>query len=227
MISAEAIRGVDRTPTKSENSVRVLCRQDNRESRPQIFKDMGLFLLPLGIGKYGIVEGEGYFDIPEIESETQAHKSGLGFHLETVRVNYSKIQELDFAYATSLIRAFLEDKSLVLAIRGRKYTPRFEFQVRKQKIEVKGIMARVNAGFEGQGQIALVQTIGSHPSNISIKQLFYPFKFLRAYTKKKIVPLLFGSSGEDYHLWQFAFEDEADYNSIKLVKSGNFRIHAN
>jgi hypothetical protein len=37
------------------------------------------------------------------------------------------MQHLDFAYASSLIRTFLQDDSLVLTIRGRKYTPKFEF----------------------------------------------------------------------------------------------------
>ncbi len=33
------------------------------------------------------------------------------------------MQHLDFAYASSLIRTFMEDDTLVLTIRGRKYTP--------------------------------------------------------------------------------------------------------
>ena len=39
-----------------EKEVRILCKQDKREDRPQVFKDKGLFLLPVHNGKYAIVK---------------------------------------------------------------------------------------------------------------------------------------------------------------------------
>ena len=35
----------------SEKEVRILCKQDSREKRPEIFKKLGLFLLPIKNGK--------------------------------------------------------------------------------------------------------------------------------------------------------------------------------
>jgi hypothetical protein len=43
------------------------------------------------------------------------------------------MQHLDYAYANSLIRTFMNDDSLGLTIRGREYTPSFSFTVNKQK----------------------------------------------------------------------------------------------
>jgi hypothetical protein len=57
---------------------------------------------------------------------------------------------LDFAYASSLIRTFLEDDSLVLTVRGRKCTPKFSFRVGKQNITAESVQTEVDAGYEGK-----------------------------------------------------------------------------
>ena len=136
------------------------------------------------------------------------------------------MQHLDFAYAASLIRTFMEDPSLVLTIRGRKYTPNFEFKVGKQVIKVSSVQTEVDAGYEGKNQVVLIEAKNFSATNIIIRQLFYPFRQWQEQTKKKVITLFFDkASGEDvYSIWQFEFSDPKNYNSIKLVKSGKFRI---
>ena len=102
----------------SEKEVRVLCKQDTRESRPQVFRDQGLFILPVRNGRYTIIKGEGYVDVPPITSPLQEYQSNFPFELETSQVGNSEMQHLDHAYALSLIRHFAGDDSLVLTIRG-------------------------------------------------------------------------------------------------------------
>ncbi|MCK4325232.1 hypothetical protein KAW55_00580, partial [bacterium] len=117
----------------------MLCKQDNREDRPEVFKDKGLFLLPIKNGEYVIVKGEGYVDLPEISTTEEIYTSKLDFKLDTSLVGDSEMQHLDFAYASSLIRTFVGDSSLVLTIRGRKYTPSFSFNVGKHLINVSSV----------------------------------------------------------------------------------------
>ncbi len=211
--------------TTGEKEVRILCKQDTRESRPEIFKQYGLFLLPVKNGKYAIVKGEGYIDIPKIsEKEPVVYVSKLGFNLDTVKVGDSEMQHLDFAYASSLIRTFLNDESLVLTIRGRKYTPSFDFFVGKHKITVKSVQTEVDAGYEGKEQIVLVEAKNTRINNVIIRQLYYPYRQWQSQTNKKVIPLFFEKHRDVYFIWQFEFQKEDNYNSIKLVKSGKFTI---
>jgi hypothetical protein len=99
--------------------------------------------LPIKNGVYVILKGEGYTDIPEISSIKEIYKSKLDFELETSLVGNSEMQHLDFAYASSLIRSFLDDESLVLTIRGRKYTPKFEFYVNKHRLVTKSVQKTI------------------------------------------------------------------------------------
>lgn len=134
------------------------------------------------------------------------------------------MQHLDFAYASSLVRTFLEDNTLVLTIRGRKYTLQFSFFIGKQKIEVESVQTEVDAGYEGKNKVALIEAKNVKTNNVIIRQLFYPFKQWLQHTKKEVVPLFFEKQSNNYLFWQFEFKDKDDYNSIRLVKSCKYGI---
>lgn len=225
LISAEQIKQATAHFKKTnEKEVRILCKQDSREDRPQVFIHGGVFLLPIKNGYYAIVKGEGYIDIPLIESTAKIYKSKLDFLLDTSQVGNSEMQHLDFAYAASLIRTFLEDDTLVLTIRGRKYTPKFSFNVGKQIINVESVQTEVDAGYEGKNQVALIEAKNSQTDNTIIRQLFYPFRQWSHHTKKTIKTLFFEKRGNFYSLWQYEFNDANNYNSIHLTKSCRYEI---
>jgi len=225
IISAEQIKQATKHFTRtSEKEVRILCKQDTREDRPEIFVENGLFLLPTRNGEYAIIKGEGYFDIPPITDTTSTYRTKLGFQLDTSSVGNSEMQHLDFAYATSLVRTFLQDESLVLTIRGRKYTPKFSFRVGTHEITVESVQTEVDAGYEGKEQVVLVEAKNNNATNVIIRQLFYPFRQWQTHTQKPVKTLFFEKRENLYSLWQFVFDDIHDYNSIRLERSQCFEI---
>ncbi len=207
-----------------EKEVRILCKQDSRESRPNVFIDNELFLLPVKNGEYVIIKGEGYIDIPKITKSEEIYKSKLDFKLDTSLIGNSEMQHVDFAYASSLIRTFMGDTSLVLTIRGRKYTPEFSFYVRNNLINVRSVQTEVDAGYEGKDKVVLLEAKNSNVKNVIIRQLYYPFRQWQTYTEKPVETLFFEKQNENYAIWQFRFESIKDYNSIKLIKSAKYKI---
>ena len=224
-ITARQIKDACQNFTETgEKEVRILCKQDCREDRPKVFKDKGLFLLPVKNGKYAIVKGEGYIDIPRVNMVEKIYKSKLDFNLDTSLIGNSEMQHLDFAYASSLIKTFMEDKSLVLTIRGRKYTPTFSFKVGEHSISTKSVQTEVDAGYEGKGQVVLIEAKASNTPNVIIRQLYYPFRQWQSHTSKPVITLFFEKNNNTYSIWQFKFTNINDYNSIEFVKSGKYRI---
>lgn len=214
-----------RLPNTPEYDVTSLCKQTTRESRPTLFQDNGLFLLPVQHDKYVIVQGTGYVDIPPITTAAVAYTSKLKFELETTRFGDSEIQHLDFAYATSLVRNFLDDDSLMMTIRGHYYTPDFSFFVGSYRIDVGGVQTEIDAGYEGRNQVVLVETKAPAARNTIIRQLFYPFRQWSFYTRKQVSVVFFERSvGKYYLFWQFHFTDRTNYNSIELMRTGKFTI---
>ena len=54
--------------------------------------------------------------------------------------------------------------------------------------------------------------------------MYYPFRKWRQETKKRIISLFFQKTEDTYSIWQFEFEDEKNYNSVKLKKARKFKI---
>ena len=209
----------------NQKEVRILCKQDSREDRPNIFIHNQLFLLPKKNGVYYIIRGEGYIDIPSITTEPIVYNSNLNFSLDTSLIGNSEMQHLDFAYASSLIRTFMNDHSLVLTIRGRKYTPEFSFNVENFLIETRGVQTEVDAGYEGRNQVVLIEAKNSTSRNTIIRQLFYPFKQWSEHTEKDVKCLFFEKQGNLYNIWEFTFSDNNNYNSIELSRSARYIIN--
>ncbi len=153
--------------------------------------------------------------------------SKLNFCLDTAKVGNSEMQHLDYAYASSIIRDFMQDDSLVLTIRGRKYTPKFSFYVNNFFIEVKSVQTEVDAGYEGRDKVVLIEAKNLKTSNIIIRQIFYPFKQWKQYTNKDIFTIFFEKQDKYYNLWQFRFTDDNDYNSVEFVKFRKYEIICN
>lgn len=208
----------------SQKEVRLLCKQDTREDRPDIFITNELFLLPTHNGIYQIIRGEGYVDIPPITTEPIIYNSSLDFSLDTSLIGNSEMQHLDFAYASSLIRTFMNDTSLVLTIRGRKYTPQFNFNVGNFLLETQSVQTEVDAGYEGRNQVVLIEAKNSTSRNTIIRQLFYPFKQWKEHTTKDVKCLFFEKQDNIYNIWEFIFNDENNYNSITLLRSARYII---
>ena len=209
----------------SEKEARILCKHDTRESRPRAFRERGLFILPVRNRYYAIVKGEGYTNVPPIESPLLEYRSDFPFELETTHVGDSEMQHLDRAYAQSLIRHFTGDDSLVLTIRGRKYTGAFQFVTSEYEIAVEKVQTEVDAGYEGEKQVVLVEAKSGNATNNIIRQLYYPFRQWQQHTTKPVSTLFFQRRGNDeYHIWHFGFDDRNDYNSIRLLKSARYRI---
>ncbi|WP_270978398.1 type II restriction enzyme [Campylobacter helveticus] len=208
----------------SQKEVRVLCKQDSREDRPQVFIDNDLFILPIKNGEYILCKGEGYVDIPSIETKAISYKSKLDFELKSASVGDSEMQHLDFAYASSLIRTFMQDESLV--IRGRKYTPEFDFNTKLyQNIKVKSVQTEVDSGFEGREKIVLVEAKNNLTQNVIIRQLYYPLRQWSIHTQKEITTLFFEKRSDEFLIWEFIFNDIKNYNSIELKRSAKFIIN--
>ena len=212
----------------SETEPRILCKQDTRSDRPSIFIKKNLFILPKRNGEYYILKGEGYIDIPDITTPIQDYTSKLDFELESSKVGDSEMQFLDFAYANSLIRTFMNDPSLVLTIRGRKFTPSFSCKVGSNELEISGVQTEVDAGYEGKESIVLVEAKNTSASNEIIRQLYFPYRQWTKNTNKKVFSIFFEKrtvNGEKiFYIWLFSFNDINDYNSIFLVKAGRYRI---
>ena len=83
-----------------------------------------------------------------------------------------------------LIRHFTGDDSLVLTIRGRKYTPEFSFTP-TDSIGSRSVQTEVDSGYEGRDQLVLIEAKSGKATNTIIRQLYYPYRQWLEFTGKR------------------------------------------
>jgi hypothetical protein len=211
-----------------EREPRIICYQAQRKDRPQIFVDRGLFLLPTKNGHYAIIETtdncDGYVDIPEITSSPIKYKSKLKFRLLSSEVGNSEMQHVDKAFALGLVDHFCDSGPSFLTIRGRKYTPEFSFSVGNHSFITKSVQTEVDAGYEGQWHVALIEAKNVKVKDILIRQLYYPYRQWGHNTGKDVLIILFEKKDDMYHFWQFEFTNPNDYMSINLLRTARYIV---
>ena len=224
-ISAQKIKDATSHFSKTaEREVRILCYQAQRKDQPEVFRKLGLFLLPIKNGYYAIVKGEGYMQIPEITNPAIEFTPTHGFELKSAEIGDSEMQHLDFAHASGMLEHFVGEGRLYLTIRGRKYTPEFSFNVGNSQITQKSVQTEVDAGYEGEEVVVLVEGKNTKVKNTIIRQLYYPYRKWAIDTGKRVIPMFFEKNGDEYMFWMYEFAEHEDYNSISLVKSSRFRL---
>lgn len=229
-ISADNIKDATRKYRETKDrEVRILAKIDRREDLPNAMKKRGLFLLPTSNGVYVLVKGEGFHDVEEIKGKAERYKSKLDFELKSAMIGDSEMQHLDYAYNTGLINHFLGyDAKLCLQIRGRKFTPEMHFNVGKYNFIIHGVQTEVDAGYEGEKLVLLIEAKSMRQNNFVIRQLFYPYLQWKIFTGKEIVPVYFSHNkkNNEYSFWKYGFKNDSDYNSIYLIEAKRYQIYS-
>ena len=210
----------------NKKEIRILGYQATRESRPQYFIENNLFLMPASNKEWAVIQGEGYIDIPEINSDAIPIKSKLDFEIESFNVGISEMQYLDFAFVHGITQQFLEDESIELTVRGRKRTPHFKYFVNGVELKCEGVQTEVDAGYEGKNSLTLIEAKSSKIKNEIIRQLYFPYRKWLMDIKKPIrnVFFQFEENSKTLSFWEYGFADYLKYDSIYLIKSEKYKL---
>ncbi|MFQ5976435.1 MAG: AAA-associated domain-containing protein, partial [Candidatus Hydrothermarchaeales archaeon] len=214
---------------RSRKDLRLMTKFDNYDSQPDIFKRYGYFILPLkNRGNFALVRGDGFERLEDIDTDPNIYVSRLGEQLVSLSKGHGESRYLDTAYYTGLIEEFLGIRGLYLTIRGRQYSNPFSFMAGDVgPINVESVQIEVDAGFENVDNIVLMEAKVGNPEDFNIRQLFYPYRNWLINVKNKRFNLLFftfNPGGDTYSFWRYDFEDEFQYNSIKLREKSSFKI---
>ena len=212
---------------------RLLAKQDTKNSRPEIFKQNKLSILPVENGKYIIFRDESaktYYSLDKILAEVPAEeylptKDYREYESLDVRNLSSESQAIDFANLISLLKTFTGEKELNLTIRGRQRSEKFSMRIpgSHHTAEVKGVQIEVDAGYESPERIYLFEAKLGRVEDFNIRQLYYPFKDWSCRSTKEVIPLFFVYTNGLFYILQFAFGKE--YGELRLVKSKCFTVN--
>lgn len=213
-----------------QREARLMTKFDHHIQLPTLFKQNNFTIQPNSRGTYLIGRFVSYQPILDDES-LEIEEVPFPTHIETINPEniYSESAALLCAYNAGIISRLLEEE-VSLTVLGRMSTGRFNYLINDSRrttpyeINVNNSQLEIDSGFEGQRAFALVEAKNESVQDFLVRQLYYPYRLWKSKTTKTVVPVFMSYSNDVFSFHVFLFEQENNYNSIKLVSRKKYRI---
>ncbi|QIK70265.1 hypothetical protein G7062_08165 [Erysipelothrix sp. HDW6C] len=223
-ITADTIKKYGREP-------RLMTKFDFSNQRPEIFIDNDLCILSIDNGVYTIGSFQAYHKFPSIE-HTEILYRELPIKLETLNVDdvYSESAALHVLEISGILDEFL-DEEYFQTISGRMRAEPFDFQINskddssfKYKISILRPQMEIDGGYESETSVLVVEAKNRKSSDFIVRQLYYPYRHWKNRVSKEVLPIYVVYDNGIYNLYQYRFEDDNQYNSLRLTKTARYII---
>lgn len=211
---------------------RLMTKFDHRANLPELFRKHGLSILPKTRGSYVIGKFDAYNDITY--SKPPIKKLALPAHIKSIDPSniYSEATALSSAYCSGMIDDILGEEVLPTVF-GRMSTSDFTFNIRSKQneifnLDVVNAQCEIDGGYESKGKFAIVEAKNFTSSDFLIRQIYFPYRlWKKKLPNKDIVPIFMTYSNDVYSFFIYQFENENEYNSLRLVEQRDYMIGVN
>lgn len=193
---------------------RLMAKIDTLAERPAALAEHGAALFPVRNGRYVLFpdpEQKSFYRFGDAEPPMpRAFASAVDldrFDTYPRGQEPSESQALDFAFLSGILPAFCGEKDMRLTLRGRFFSGDFSFRTpgRGLPVDVSRVQIEVDAGYEGEDAVYLIEAKRGRRGDFHIRQLWYPALHWATRTKKRVVPIFFTYSNGQYELTEFAY----------------------
>lgn len=212
---------------------RLLAKQDTLNTRPKVFRDHQIAIFPIKNGQYILFsdpETKSFYQFAQDDTELPVEEYSSEIDLNDFDSypggqNLNESQALDFAHISSLLRTFTGADRLHLAIRGRTFSGRFQFglPVTDTPVDVASVQIEIDAGYESEDAIYLVEAKVGKRDNFHIRQLFFPYLEWSRRSDKRIIPIFLIYSNARYYIYEFAFSQV--FGELRLVRRKCYTVN--
>lgn len=232
VIDADEIRKILKTkPSLKFVDVRNLCKQDFRETRPKIFKENNLSIIPIKNGIYLITKENIYFEIrvPRETNFIPIKRKKISLLMEKIENSENENTIIDYLYYSNIFERteILGEKILYgPLLRGRRRCS-FKMNIGSKELDIKGVQIETDGVYETENKILVLECkCGNLKESFNVKQLYFPYRYIdNIYqNKKKIIPIFVAGKLPDVYVWKFEFKNLQDMTSIYLENVFHFRF---
>lgn len=229
-ISAETI--------KHYREPRLMTKFDWSASRPKLFKENELSILPNSRGTYIIgrfkayqpLEFENIKPISVYKPDWIRSFDDFNITSESVALNLAQMSGMvDIAMGTKL-----GEPQALETITGRLKSGVLNYDIsiigsqKKHRFSVENAQIEIDAGFENINNLAVIEAKNHMPDDFIIRQLYYPYVvYNQLNSGKNVIPMYVTYADNIFAFHIFGFKKPNDYSSITQIKQINFIIDEN
>jgi len=209
---------------------RLMTKFDNRGQLPSLFQTNKLSILPITRGSYSISNYKVYHKFEELQ--TPIIEVPYPDYLQSINWEdiSSEATAINVTYITNILSDFLQEEGLVPTVNGRMGSKEFDYFIynnklkQDQKIFVKNSQIEVDGGFEGFHALSIIEAKNVLSEDFLVRQLYYPYRLWNKQITKPVRPVYLTYSNNVFSLYEYKFENEMKYNSLKLVNSNRYTL---
>ena len=209
---------------------RLMTKFDHKVNLPKIFSENNLSILPITRGNYLIAHFDAYHKFEPLS--TSICSAELPAYIKSFDVDniFGVSVVLNCAFASGIIADFMEDEKILPTTTGRMGAGEFDFEISNIKnnsiyrVPVKNSQIEIDAAYEGIKNFAIIEAKRDISEDFLIRQLYYPYRTWQDRLSKNIKPIFLVYSNGIYHLYEYKFDNPANYNSLVLAKQKNYSV---
>ncbi len=209
---------------------RLMTKFDTRESIPKIFGKgrERMSILPDSRGSYVIGYFDTYLDFPEMEQNIK--HVDFPDYLQTIsRTNInSEANVINVLGVTNILEDFLNEDRFIQTISGRMKSGIFQFGIhdsrdkRLHRIDVRNAQIEVDAGFENENCVCIMEAKNVVHKDFIVRQLYYPFRCWSDRVQKPVRTVFMIYSNNIFRLLEYEFKEQGCYSSIRFIRQKNY-----
>lgn len=208
---------------------RLMTKFDTKESIPKAFgKGRKMSILPDSRGSYVIGYFDSYLEFPEMERKIK--HVDFPDYLQTIsktNIN-SEANVINVLGVTNILEDFLTEGKLIQTISGRMKSGIFDFTIHNNKdrslhqIAVKNAQIEIDAGFENENCVCIMEAKNVVHKDFIVRQLYYPYRLWQGKVNKPVRTVFLVYSNNIFRLLEYEFLDSNCYSSVHFLRQKNY-----
>jgi len=233
-VSKNGIFKITADQIKEFKEPRLMTYFDEYQSLPQVFKDKNLSLISVSRNEYLIGKFDLYAAIEYDEKTAPISIERIDLESLDPENLYNESSAILFAFNSLLLKSALETDDLSFTLNGRMSSQNFSFNVNlkdmregKKGVEiivVSNSQIEIDAGFESEDRIFIVEAKNRYVEQINLRQLYYPYKLWSKKVSKEVVPVFLVYTDSTFYIFVCKFEDPDSINSLKVLNASKYVI---
>lgn len=208
---------------------RLLAKIDHERNLPEVFRASGIRILPLSMETYRL----GRFEIfHPISDSSEPVSSGQTRQIPSFVKSFdaASITSEQTAIFAAVISGVLVDflgEDALLVNSGRMRTGEFSFEILQQSglllnVPVRNAQIEIDAGFETENSMVLVEAKNHTAVDFNIRQLYYPYRTWVKKIEKPVRSIFMTYDNKEMRIHEYDFESTNNFSSIIPRKSGTY-----
>lgn len=207
---------------------RLMAKFDHEINLPSIFKENHLSILPISRSSYIIGNFQTYEKITYQNKEPKIVDPLDYQSIEHTNL-YSENSSLLYAFNSGII-GNLVGEDVALTLTGRMSSKEFGFEIINPikgdvfPIKVQNAQIEIDAGFESDSSLLLVEAKNTQVDDFLVRQIYYPYRLWEDKVDKDIINIFMTYSNDVFSFFLYEFENKENYNSLKLLKQLDYMV---